>query len=39
MVLHLKTFKNSKYRVKKLSNLEKITNIFFSIDEKKLIKI
>ncbi len=38
MVLHLKTFKNSKYRVKKLSNLEKITNIFFSNRRKKINK-
>ncbi len=38
MVLHLKTLKNSKYKIKKLSNLEKITNIFFSNRRKKINK-
>ena len=38
MVLHLKSYKNKKYFIKDLSNLEKITNVLFSNRRKMINK-
>ena len=38
MVLHFKTFKNLKYKIKEITNLEKVTNILFSNKRKKINK-
>ena len=37
MVIHFKTFKNNKFKIKNISNLEKITKIIFS-NRRKMIK-
>ncbi len=37
MVIHLEINKNKKYKIKKISNLEKITHLFFS-NKRKMIK-
>ena len=38
IVIHFKPKKNSKFNIKKISNLEKITNIFFSSKRKMINK-
>ena len=38
MVIHFKTLKDKKYNIKKVSNLEKVTNVLFSNKRKKINK-
>ena len=38
MVIHFKTFKDKKFEIKRISNLEKVTNILFSNKRKKINK-
>ena len=38
MVIHFKTFKDKKYNIKEISNLEKVTNVLFSNKRKKINK-
>ena len=38
IVIHFKPKKNGKFNIKKISNLEKITNIFFSSKRKMINK-
>ena len=38
MVIHFKTFKNDRFKIKDLSNLEKVTNILFSNRRKMINK-
>jgi len=38
MVIHLKTFQNPRFNIKKISNLEKITNLMFSQKRKMINK-
>ena len=38
MVIHLKTFQNQRFNIKKKSNLEKITNLMFSQKRKMINK-
>ena len=38
MVIHLKTFQNQRFNIKKISNLEKITNLMFSQKRKMINK-